>query len=64
MEQERYRLWAAEEDAFNSRRKDVIREDLARRLKNICANFPEDDFRALIDEMAERKLKGERKGSA
>jgi len=45
---------------FHSDRRSAIRADLERRLRNICSNFPEEDFQALLDVMAERKLRSER----
>jgi hypothetical protein len=41
-------------------RKSMIRTDLEHRLRGICANFSDAEFRALIDVMTERKLKSER----
>jgi hypothetical protein len=45
---------------FPSDRRKAIRADLERRLRKICAHFPEEDFQALLDTMTERKLRSER----
>ena len=52
-----------EEDAYESPRKDAIRADISRRLKKICSNFSPDDFDALVDRMAEKKIRGDRRTS-
>jgi len=52
-----------EEDAFESFRKDEIRGDISRRLKKICSNLSVEDFDALIDGMAEKKIRGDRRTS-
>ena len=53
----------AEEDAYESSRKEAIRADLSRRLKKICSNLSPDDFDALVDGMAEKKISGDRRTS-
>lgn len=52
-----------EEDAYESSRKDAIRADIHRRLKKICSNLSAADFDALVDGMAEKKIKGDRRTS-
>jgi hypothetical protein len=46
-----------------SNRKEVVRKDIARRLRKICAHLSDEDFERLVEMMAEQKLKGERNGS-
>jgi hypothetical protein len=43
-----------------SSRKEAIRADIARRLRKICAHLPDEEFKQLVDKMAERQLKAER----
>ena len=51
------------EDRYNSLRKETIRADLIRRLRNVCAHLSEEDFSRLMDVMVERQLKSERRKS-
>ena len=53
----------AQEDSYHAHRRETIRADLVSRLGKICANFPEADFRRLIEVMTEQKMRGERKPS-
>ena len=48
---------------LQSPRKVKVRDDIAQRLRRICSDLPETEFQALVDEMAERQLKGERRTS-
>jgi hypothetical protein len=41
-------------------RRAVVRADIENRLRKICANFSEEDFRDLVDLMTDRKLRSER----
>jgi hypothetical protein len=41
-------------------RRAIVRDDIERRLRKVCANFSDEDFRELVDLMTERKLKSER----
>jgi hypothetical protein len=52
-----------EEDAYESSQKDAVRADLSRRLKKICSNLSDEDFDALVDRMAEKKIMGDRRTS-
>jgi hypothetical protein len=52
-----------EEDAYESSRKDEVRADISRRLGKICSNFSDEDFDALVDGMAENKIRGDRRTS-
>jgi hypothetical protein len=45
---------------FSIERRSVIRADLEKRLRKVCANLSDEEFRALIDLMTERQLKSER----
>ncbi|OLE97890.1 MAG: hypothetical protein AUG75_02960 [Cyanobacteria bacterium 13_1_20CM_4_61_6] len=44
-------------------RRGAIRDDIARRIKRVCADLSDQDFTTLVDEMAERQLKGERRAN-
>jgi hypothetical protein len=46
-------------NAYHSQRKAKIRGDIAQRLRRVCSDLPETEFQALVDEMAERQLRGE-----
>jgi len=47
----------------SSPRKTKVRDDIAQRLRRICSDLPETEFQQLVDEMAERQLKGEHRTS-
>lgn len=49
-------------DGFYAERRNVIRQDIATRLRKICANYPEAEFAKLVDEMTTRQLRFERGG--
>jgi len=49
------------EDAYHVDRREIIRADLMKRLRKVCANFSESDFRSLVEGMTEQKIKGERR---
>ena len=51
----------ADEDPYESSRKDAIRADISRRLRKICSNLSEADFDHLVDLMAENKIRGDRR---
>jgi hypothetical protein len=40
-------------------REDCLRKDLARRLKNVCANLSIGDFDALVSKMTREKMRAE-----
>ena len=48
------------DDAFLHMRRDIIRDDIAKRLRNVCSHLSDAEFRKLVNAMAEQKLKGER----
>jgi hypothetical protein len=48
-------------NAYQSNRKAKIRGDIAQRLRRVCADLPETEFQDLVDEMADRQMKGERR---
>jgi len=51
---------AANEDSYLKMRRDVIREDISKRLGHICSHLSETEFKKLVNSMADQKLKGER----
>lgn len=61
MEAKRRRESAADEDSYHANRRETIRADLVSRLRKVCANFSEDDFRVLVEVMTEQKMRGERR---
>jgi len=42
-------------------REKQVREEIATRLRRVCANFSQEDFDRLIKKMAERQLRDERR---
>ena len=62
MQLERYGM-SGNEDAFLKMRRDLIREDIAKRLRHICSHMSDTEFKKLVNSMADQKLKGERRKS-
>lgn len=54
---------SANEEAFYKTRRDAVRDDIAERLRHICAHLSEKEFTKLVNSMADQKLKGERSKS-
>jgi hypothetical protein len=48
-------------DEVHSRREKEVREDISRRLKPVCSNFADDEFKKLVEAMAERQVERERR---
>lgn len=48
-------------DEIHSLREKAVREDIARRLKGVCSNLPDDEFQKLVTVMADRQVKRERR---
>lgn len=48
------------DDGFLHTRRDNIRDDIAKRLRNVCSHLSDAEFKKLVNTMAEQKLKGER----
>jgi hypothetical protein len=46
---------------LHSIRERTVREELAGRLREVCAHFTEEEFTRLVDQMAERKVREERR---
>ncbi len=46
---------------YQSQRKATIRDAIAQRLRKVCSDLPEPEFHQLVEEMADRQLKGERR---
>lgn len=42
-------------------RRDKIRDEIAGRIKRACSHLAEEEFRGLVDQMADRQIKGERR---
>ena len=62
MQLEKYGM-SGKEDAFLKTRRDMIRDDIAKRLRHICSHLSEKEFTKLVNSMADQKLKGERSKS-
>jgi hypothetical protein len=52
---------AGEPNSTGSDRRTRIVADIGARLKNVCINFSEFEFREMVEEMADRQLRGERR---
>jgi hypothetical protein len=48
-------------DEIHARREQEVREDIARRIKPLCPNFPDDEFQKLVKTMADKQVKQERR---
>lgn len=48
-------------DEVHSRREKEVRDDISRRLRPVCSNFPDDEFKKLVEVMADRQVKRERR---
>jgi hypothetical protein len=46
---------------YQSQRKATIREGIAARLRRVCPDMPETEFQGLVDEMAEKQMRSERR---
>ncbi len=46
---------------YQSQRKATIREAIAARLRRVCPDMTETEFQSLVDEMAEKQLRSERR---
>jgi hypothetical protein len=42
-------------------REKQVREEITKRLRGVCSNFPQEDFDRLVKKMAERQLRDERR---
>ena len=42
-------------------REKQVREEIATRLRQVCGNFPQEDFDRLVKKMAERQVRDERR---
>ena len=56
----KYDRSASNDDALLHTRRDDIRDDIARRLRNVCSHLSDADFKKLVEAMTDQKLKGER----
>jgi hypothetical protein len=46
---------------LHSLREKEVREEIAGRLRCVCSNFANDDFDRLVEKMAERQVRDERR---
>lgn len=54
---------SANEDSYLKKRRDAIRDDISKRLRHICSHLSDNEFKELVNSMADQKLKGERNKS-
>jgi len=57
-ERKRHERTADEADAG---RRERVRDDIARRIRRVCADLSEDKFRQLTEEMTDRQIEAERR---
>ena len=60
MQLSKYDRVAPSDDAFSHMRRDTIRDDIAKRLRNVCSHLSDVEFKKLVEAMTDQKLKGER----
>jgi hypothetical protein len=46
---------------LHAHREKEVREAIARRLRGVCCNFSDEDFNRMVQAMAERQLRDERR---
>lgn len=47
--------------SYASERKARVREAIAQRLRRVCPDMTETDFQDMVDDMAEKQLRGEKR---
>lgn len=62
MDESYKRLFRIADEEIDYARKNAIRADIAQRLRRICSDLTDDEFQMLVEQMADRQLKSERKG--
>jgi len=58
---ERERHVGVADPALDAVRNAGVRDDIARRIRKACTHLSENEFGQLVDEMADRQLRGERR---
>jgi hypothetical protein len=61
METEKWGSTASKQDALHRSRRDVVRDDIAKRLRNVCGHLSDQEFATLVETMVDQKLRGERR---
>jgi len=61
VEVEKFFLSDSSPNAYQVNRRAKILGDIAQRLRRVCSDLPETEFQALVEEMADRQLRGERR---
>ena len=51
------------ENRFPHTRRDSIRDDITKRLRNVCSHLSDAEFKKPVETMTDQKLKGERNRS-
>ena len=60
MQLSKYDRAASHGDGLLHTRRDNIRDDIAKRLRNVCSHLSDTEFKKLVEAMTDQKLKGER----
>lgn len=63
MELEKWGTESPNEHAFLQSRREAIRADIAKRLRNVCSHLSDQEFDKLVEGMVDQKLKSERSRS-
>jgi hypothetical protein len=64
LEQSRPEIFESTSRSPDVSRRGAIRDDIARRIKRVCADLNDQEFTTLVDQMTERQLKGERRANS
>lgn len=56
----KYDRVVSNDDAFSHTRRRTVRDDIAKRLRNVCSHLSDTEFKKLVEAMTDQKLKGER----
>jgi hypothetical protein len=51
------------DQGFLQSRREMIRADIAKRLRNVCRHLSDQEFAKLVESMVDQKIKGERRRS-
>lgn len=51
---------ASRDDAHHHSRREIIRDDIAKRIRRVCTHLSDQEFATLVEAMADQKIRGER----
>jgi DNA-binding MurR/RpiR family transcriptional regulator len=60
MQSEKQNRSASRDDAHHVSRREIIRQDIAKRLRRVCTHLSDEEFAKLVEAMADQKIRGER----